>query len=62
MDDLVHVQIMHAASDLLGPRHHPVNSDHVLLSLEQIKQRPVRAKLHHYTKARLLSTDLNQRI
>lgn len=55
----MHVQIVHAASYLLGPRHHPVNGDHVLLSLEQIKQRPVRAELHHYAKARLLSADLD---
>lgn len=47
MYDFMHMQVMHPAGYLLGPRHHPVYRYSVFLILEQIKERPVRAELHH---------------
>lgn len=57
MDNLVRVQILHAARYLLGPRDHPGGGDHPLLVLQEFVQGPVGAELHDDAEAGGLRAD-----
>ena len=52
MNYLLRVKIVHPGGDLLGPRHHPIGGDDLLLLLEEVGEGAVGAELHDDAEAR----------